>query len=76
MVIVGAVTSGTRDIVVDALLVGSATLVAIAVTVCALATKAGAVYKPADEITPIAALRDQVTAVFAVFMTVALNCTV
>jgi hypothetical protein len=42
-VMTGGTTSGTSDRVVEALLVGSATLVAVTVTVWALVTKAGAV---------------------------------
>ena len=52
-------------------LVGSATLVAIAVTAWELAMEAGAVYRPAEVIVPTDGLIDQVTAVLLVLVTVA-----
>jgi hypothetical protein len=55
-------------------LVGSAELVAVTVTVCALGTEAGAEYIPPGEIVPTAGERDQVTAVFEEPATVAVNC--
>ena len=55
-------------------LVGSATLWAIAVTVCDVRMLDGAVYRPAEEIVPTEGLSDQVTAVLLVPKTVAVNC--
>ena len=52
-------------------LVGSATLVAVTVTVWELGIKAGAVYRPAAVMLPTIGLRDQVTAVLPVLVTVA-----
>ena len=52
-------------------LVGSATLVAVTVTVWELAIEAGAVYRPAAVRLPTAGLSDQVTAVLLVLVTVA-----
>ena len=57
----------------DADLVGSATLVAVMVTVLGYGTVAGAVYRPAAEMLPTAGLSDQVTAGFEAFATVAVN---
>ena len=51
--------------------VGSATLVAVTVTVRELEIEAGAVYRPAKEIAPMDGLRDQVTAVLLVLVTLA-----
>jgi multidrug efflux pump subunit AcrB len=49
----------------------------VIVTVCCVATVAGAVYSPAVEIVPVpAGLMDHVTAVLLVFVTVAENCCV
>ena len=58
---------------------GSATLVAVTVTIWgaeywAITQGAGALYKPADVMVPRFGLRDQVTAVLLVFLTVAVNC--
>src|ERR1017187_4013046 len=58
------------------LLVESAGLGAVTVTVWADAMEAGAVYRPAEEIEPAAGLVDQVTAVLEVLPTVAANCCV
>jgi hypothetical protein len=60
------------QIVPLAVFVLSTTLVAVTVTVCALVTVAGAVYTP-FAIVPTGGLIDQVTAVFVVPVTVALN---
>jgi len=57
-------------------LVGSATLVAVTVTVCEVVTVDGAVYSPAVLRVPTAGLNDQFTAVFVVPVTVAVNCCV
>ena len=54
--------------------VGSATLVAVTVTVWELAIEAGAVYRPVLAIVPTAGFSDQVTAVFVVPVTVAVSC--
>jgi len=59
----------------DADLLGSATLVAFTRTVCGLKLD-GAVYRPVAETEPTAGVTDQVTAVFDVFITVAVNCCV
>jgi hypothetical protein len=57
--------------------VGSDWLVAVIVTVCAVAMLAGAVYRPValNVPTPSGAI-NHVTAVLLVFATVAVNCTV
>ena len=52
---------------------GSATLVAVTVTVCWLATRFGAVYSPLVDIVPTVGLIDQVTAVLGVPKTEAEN---
>jgi len=57
-----------------AVLLVSAALVAVTVTVWGLASVAGAEYKPPLEIVPTAGLSDHVTAVFAVPVTAAVNC--
>jgi hypothetical protein len=57
-----------------AVLLVSAALVAVTVTVCGLLSVAGAVYRPPLEIVPTAGLTDHVTAVFVVFFTAAVNC--
>ena len=54
-------------------LVGSATLVAVIVTDCAVTMTAGAVYNPFDKL-PIEGFMDQVTEVFALPVTVGVNC--
>ena len=55
--------------------VGSATLVAVMVTVCEELIEAGAVYRPLTSV-PTAGFIDQVTAVFVLPVTVAVNCEV
>jgi hypothetical protein len=57
-----------------AILLASAALVAVTVTVCGLPSVAGAVYSPPLEIVPTAGLTDHVTAVFVVPITAAVNC--
>ena len=57
-----------------AVLLVSATLVAVTMTVCRLPSAAGAVYRPPLEIVPTAGLTDHVTAVFVIPVTVAVNC--
>ena len=52
---------------------GSATLVAVTVTDCAVSITEGAVYDPFDKL-PTEGLMDQVTEVFALPVTVAENC--
>ena len=52
-------------------MVGSATLVAVTVTVWELEIEAGAVYRPAAVMLPTTGLIDQVTAVLPVLVTVA-----
>src|SRR5271157_145682 len=69
--------AGTRVIVAEADLVGSAWLVAVIVTVCCKPTAAGAVYNPAALIVPTpAGMAVQVTAVLLVLATLAVNCCV
>ena len=51
-----------------------ATLVARTVIVCCEDTLAGAVYSPVDEILPTPGLMDQVTPLFVVPETLAVNC--
>jgi hypothetical protein len=68
--------SGVNVTVAEALLVRSATLVAVTVTVCWLAMVAGAVYEPALPIVPVFGLRLQVTAALLLPETVAVNCCV
>jgi hypothetical protein len=55
-----------------------AELVAVIVTVCGVVTVAGAVYNPDELIVPapVAGLIDQVTLVFVLPVTVAVNCCV
>ena len=55
-----------------------AALVAVIVTVCGVVTVVGAVYNPAELIAPalVAGLIDQVTLVFVLPTTVAVNCCV
>ena len=67
-------TRGTTVTLAVAVLLVSATLVAVTVTVCGLLSVAGAVYRPALEIVPTAGLTDHVTAVFVVPVTAAVNC--
>jgi hypothetical protein len=67
---------GLKVTVADAVLVVSATLVAVTVTVCWLATAGGAVYRPELPMVPVAGLRLHVTAVLAAFATMAVNCCV
>jgi|ERR1035441_5038000 hypothetical protein len=69
----GAVCSETTPLT-D--LVGSATLWAVTVTVWDVRTRAGAVYRPAEEIVPNDGLIDQVTAVLLAPKTVPVNCCV
>jgi hypothetical protein len=56
-------------------LVASATLVAVMVTDCAELITEGAVYNPFDKL-PSEGVMDQVTEVFALPVTVAVNCAV
>ena len=67
-------TGGTTVILAVAILLVSAALVAVTVTVCGLLSVAGAVYRPPLEIVPTAGLTDHVTAVFVVPVTAAVNC--
>lgn len=55
---------------------GSATLVAVMVTDFDLLIEEGAVYSPFDKLPNDAGFMDQVTAVFPVLLTVAVNCVV
>src|SRR5579872_1346529 len=72
-VMVGS-TGGLSVTVAVADLLGSATLVAVMVTVCTLEIGAGAVYRPVKEIDPIVGLMLHVTEVLLLFVTVAVNC--
>jgi len=67
-------TGGTMVTLAVALLLASAALAAVTVTVCGLASVAGAAYKPPLEMVPTAGLTDQVTVVFVVPVTAAVNC--
>jgi hypothetical protein len=67
---------GIRVTVADPARVELATLVAVTVTVCCAEIGVGAVYSPEPVTVPTAGLRDHVTAVFAVPVTVAVNCCV
>ena len=69
-------TMGTNVTAALAVLVVSAALVAVTVTVCCEVTELGAVYRPLLEIVPTAGLSDQVTAVLVVPVTVDVNCRV
>jgi len=68
------VAVGVRETVACADLVGSAELVAVTVTFCCDVTLLGAVYRPLCETEPTAGETDQVTAVFELPLTEALNC--
>jgi hypothetical protein len=70
--VAGPLDAGVRVTVAVAVLVGSATLDAVTVTVCWLEIVAGAVYTPLT-IVPVAGLSDQVTAVLPVPVTEALK---
>jgi hypothetical protein len=69
-------TEGTTVTLAVAFLLVSATLVAATVTVCGLASAAGAVYNPPLEIVPTAGLTDHLTIVFDEPTPVAVNCCV
>jgi hypothetical protein len=69
-------TGGVRVTEALAERAGSAWLAAVTTTLCALETEAGAVYRPLVEIVPTAGLSDQVTLLFPVPVTVAVNCCV
>src|SRR5205085_1997519 len=69
-------TVGLRLIVAVSDLVGSATLVARTVAVCAVGIEAGAVYSPLASIVPGPAITAQVTDVLLVPVTEAANCCV
>jgi hypothetical protein len=65
---------GAKTMLALANFVGSAALAAVTVTVCALETEVGALYKPVFVTVPISGLTDQLTPVFVVPPTVAVNC--
>ena len=67
-------TGGFRLTVALADFVGSAALVAVTVTVCALAIEDGAVYRPVEVSVPTGELKVQVTAVSVEPVTLAVNC--
>lgn len=56
-------TAGSRVTVAVAKLAGSVELVAFTVTICGLATKAGAVNRPAAVMLPTKGVSDQITGV-------------
>ena len=68
----------SRFTIAGAFTVVLAALVAVIVTVCGVVTVAGAVYNPDELIVPapVAGLIDQVTLVFVLPTTVAVNCCV
>ena len=68
------VTGAVNETTALALLLGSAELVAVTVTLCALLIFLGALYRPPVEIVPTAGLSDQDTPVLAEPVTVAANC--
>jgi hypothetical protein len=67
-------TGGTTVTLAVAVLLVSATLVAVTVTVCGLPSVGGAEYRPPVETVPTAGLTDHVTAVFVVPVTAAAYC--
>ena len=66
-------TTGVMITLAVAVLLASAALVAVTVTVCGPLSAAGAVYSPPLEIVPTAGLTDHVTAVLLVPVTAAEN---
>jgi len=68
------IIDGCKLIVAVAFLVGSAAPVATTVIVWGVVTFDGGAYSPDAEIAPIFGFKDQVTAVFDEFVTVAVNC--
>src|ERR1700722_6007324 len=68
------ITPGFKVTVELAPLLVSAALVAVTVIVCVAVIFDGAVYRPLLEIVPVAGLRDHVTEVLLVLLTVAANC--
>src|ERR1035437_7473150 len=70
------VTGGVIVTLAVACLLVSATLVAVTATISEPGSAGGAEYKPPLEIVPTAGFSDQVTAVFAVPVSVAVNCCV
>ena len=69
-------TEGFTIIVALAFLVASAALVAVTLTDCVLVMPDGAVYRPAQEMMPVAGLSVQVTAVLLLPATAVVNCSV
>jgi hypothetical protein len=73
----GLIVTCTGGVIVTlavAVLLESAALVTVTVTVSGLPSVAGAEYKPLLEIVPTAGLTDHVTAVLVVLVTAAVNC--
>jgi len=72
------VSDGVLNVsVAEVVLAGSATLVAVTVTICWMLMQFGAVYNPFAEIVPApAGARDHVTVVSLAFVTLAVNCCV
>jgi hypothetical protein len=68
------VTGGARATVPFADWVGSTTLWAVTVTVCAVRTLAGAVYRPVESIVPSVGVIDQLTDTLLLPETCAANC--
>jgi hypothetical protein len=60
-------------IVAESEIEGSATLVAVTVTVCGVVMLAGAVYRPEDDIVPVAEDKDQLTEVLLALVIVDVN---
>ena len=67
-------TPGVKATVAVAVLVASARLEAVTVTVCGLLILAGAVYRPPLEIEPTGGLMDHAALVLPDPVTVAVNC--
>jgi hypothetical protein len=67
---------GNNVTVARALLVASATLIAVTVTLCRLAIVDGGVYNPLLSMLPALGFRLHVTDVLLAFVTVAVNCCV
>ncbi len=71
---VGPSEVGVKPTIATAVFVGSARLLAVTVTLCALVMLAGAVYNPPLEIEPTCGLIDQDAPVLLDPVTVAVNC--
>ena len=67
-------TTGARVTTEEAIADEFAEDTAVMVTVCVAPMVDGAVYNPLEEIVPTRGLRDQVTLVFVVPVTIGVNC--